>query len=73
MVKWPASMARHQVDKAGEKREAWKNATRFAMLAEDVGRRALAWRKAGIVGGDGSAGCAEASRSSVHRWVVGDR
>jgi hypothetical protein len=43
------------------------------MLAEDVGRRALAWRKAGIVGGDESIGCAEAPRSSVQRWVVGDR
>ena len=66
-------MVRHQVDKTGEKREAWKNATQLIMFAEEVGRRALAWRKAGRVGGDGVAGCAELSRSSVQRWVVGDQ
>lgn len=58
VAKCPASMARHHVDNAGEKRAAWKNATRFAMVALEVGRSALACRKDGLTldamgGGDG--------------------
>ena len=42
VVKCPVSMAAHHVDKTGEKIEAWKKATRLAMVVEEVGRMALA-------------------------------
>ena len=74
VAKCPASMARHQVDKAGEKRAAWKNATRLAMVALEVGRSALACRNDGLTV-DGVEGEEEAgeARSRVHRLVVGER
>ena len=74
VAKCPASMARHQVDRAGEKRAAWKNATRLAMVALEVGRSALACRNDGLTV-DGVEGEEEAgeARSRVHRLVVGER
>ena len=80
VVKWPASMAAHQVDKAGEKREAWKKATRLASVVEEVGRMALAWRKEGrgaegaMSGGEGRRGEGlQGGRVIVHKLVVGER
>ena len=67
VVKCPASIARHQVDNTGEKREAWKKATRLAILADEVGRRALACRKEGRGGGEGSVGGAIKASSSKFR------
>ena len=45
VVKCPASIAAHQVERTGEKREAWKKATRLAMVVEEVGKMALACKK----------------------------